>query len=298
VSIQRLSHVNLRVQDFDESVQFHTELLGLNELSREGDTVYLGCGFDENYDVALTGGGTGLEHMSFDVTSLEDLDRYSKRLADAGVGTETRSDAGPGVASALRFLLPSGHVMQLITLHSDPAYLRVALPRHPQGKGIAPKDVEHITLHVADGRGLAEFLRDTLDFQISDIVEPAPGVWAATWMHVSDYHHDLATLPAGKDGDTLHHLAWELDGIDHMKRAADLLGHHDIPLETGPGRHSIGSNLFTYFYGPGGNRYEFSAEMARATNRAAEPYLWSEETFPKGFSAWGQKVPESFRTGS
>jgi catechol 2,3-dioxygenase len=151
---------------------------------------------------------------------------------------------------------------------------------------------------VDDGKRFVGFLVEALDFQVSDIFEPTPGIWAAAWTHVSDQHHDLATLPSGGNGETLHHLAWTLDGIDHMKRAADFLGHEGLSLEVGPGRHGIGSNLFTYFYGPDGNRYEFSAEMARATNKASGPDMWSMEEFRRGFSVWGQTPPATFEHGS
>lgn len=298
MSIQKLSHAHLGVTDVDEALTFHTQVLGLTELARDGETVFLGCGLDDKYDVALTPGGTGLERMAFDVTSQEDLTHYAGRLKEAGVEAELLSDAEPGVAQALRFTLPSGHVMELVTLRENPHYLRVGMPVHPRNVGVAPIDIEHITVHVADGRGLVEFVRDVLDFRVSDVFEPAPGVWAAAWTHTSDNHHDLATLPPGGEGATLHHLAWTLDGIDHMKRAADLLGHAGVPVEVGPGRHTIGSNLFTYFHVPGGNRYELSAEIGRAADRVSGPTMWSAEEFARGFSAWGQAPPESFQLGS
>lgn len=299
MSIQKLANAHLRVRNINEAIEFHEEVLGLAQIARGGDVVYYGAGLDDNYDVALIGNGdTGVAAMSFDVTGDDDLEHYGKRLKDAGVKTEIGTDTDPGVEKALSFQLPSGHKMELIILAENPHYLRVSRPKHPRNVGIAPLGADHITLHVHDGRGFVEFLRDVLDFQPSDIFEPAPGVWAAAWTHCSDQHHDLATLPPGKDGDTIHHFAWSLDGIDHMKRAADYMAHKGIEIEVGPGRHGIGSNLYTYFIAPGGNRYELSAEMGRATNKAGEPDFWNADQFAKGFSAWGHVPPESFQQGS
>jgi catechol 2,3-dioxygenase len=301
VSIQKLSHAHLRVDDLDQALEFHTDVLGLTQLAREGNTVFLGCGLDNNYDVALTPGGTGLAQMAFDVTSSEDLDRYGQRLAAAGVEVERRGDAEPGVDQALRFNLPSGHVMELVVLSEPVDYQRVHAPVTPR-HGVAPLDADHITLQVPPpvSRPLVEFLRGTLDFHISDIFEPEPGLWAAAWTRTSDQHHDLAWIPPSPEAEraTLHHFAWRLDGIEDMKRGADRLSTAGIPIEVGPGRHGAGSNLFTYFRAPGGNRYEFSAEMARTTNRAAEPSMISGPEFPRAFSAWGQVPPESFAIGS
>ncbi|BCP14197.1 VOC family protein [Mycobacterium paraintracellulare] len=298
MSIQKLSHVHVGVRDIDEALQFHRDTLGLSELSRDGETVFLGCGLDNNFDVALTPGRTGVQRMAFDVTSEDDFDLYSARLADAGIKFELRTDPDPGVAKALQFTLPSGHLMELVTLSEALQYLRVSVPTHPRNVGIAPTDIDHLTIHVDDGRQFIEFMCSVMDFRASDVIEAAPGVWMAGWLHTSDNHHDMAILPPGGEGATLHHVAWTLDGIEHMKRSADLLGHIGVPIEVGPGRHTIGSNLFTYFQAPGGNRYELSAEMGRAANRAADPSFWTAEEFARGFSAWGQVPPEGFQLGS
>lgn len=296
MSIQKFAHAELRVEDLQKALEFNLEVMGLTELARENGAVYLGCGADNNYDLALIGGGTGLSHFAFQVDSEEDLKHYAGRLKNAGVESEERTDGEPGQPKALRFTIPSGQLMELVIVEDRPHYLSPASPRHPRLKGIAPLDADHITLRNGEQvKEVGEFLRDILDFRVSDVFEPAPEVWGAAWLHVGDYHHDLAIM-GGPPGNNLDHLAWTMDGMEHIKKGTDLLGQVEIPLETGPGRHGIGANLYAYFWSPGGNRYELSAEMSRAADAKAPTNFWND--FPKAFSAWGAFPPESFDHGS
>lgn len=294
MSIQKVAHVEIRVEDLGSALEFHTETLGLTELGRDNGTVYLGCGLDNTYDLALQGGGTGVARTALQVDE-DDIPAYRSRLGEMGVAVEESTDRGPGQGKALRFQAPSGHVFELMTVADAPVYLQPAMPKHARGRGMSPTDLDHVTLRTDNVKGLVEFLQQALDFKVSDVFEPGPGVWAAAWTRVGEYHHDVAVLTGGP-GETLDHVAWTMDGLDHIKHAADLLGQTGLPIETGPGRHGIGGNLFTYFWAPGGNRYELSAEMPRTVTPNAPHNVWDD--FPKAFSAWGQMPPESFQKGS
>lgn len=296
--LQKLAHAELKVDDVDQALGFHIETLGLTELARDNGTVFLGCGVDDNYDLALTAGGSGVAHFALEVTSDGDLEAYGERLTDMGIEVESRDGGEPGQKKSIRFTAPSGHVIELVTLEQRQCYLHPGSARQTR-RGVAPLDVDHITLLTPDVKGLVDFLTEALDFKVSDVFSPAPGVWAAAWTRVGEHHHDVAML-GGPDLPphlSLHHLAFGMTSMDHIKQGADALAQANFPLEVGPGRHGIGANLFAYFYAPGGNRYELTAEMARAADPKVEPNMWSE-LFPKGFSAWGQAPPESFQGGS
>jgi catechol 2,3-dioxygenase len=287
MTISRLLHVELAVGDIDSASAFHKEAFGLEETAREGDTAYLAPGGRGEYVVALTGGGTGVRHFAVAVNSEEDLSRYEKRLGDMGVGTERSSDGEPGQGSAVRFRAPSGHAIELVAAPdaSDAA----------PGGAVGARGLDHITLRTPDVRGLAEFLCSALDCKVSDAFSPAPEIWGAAWTRFGDLHHDIAIIggPPGGEEFTLDHLAWRMDGMEHVKTAADGLSELEVPLEVGPGRHRLGGNLFAYFWAAG-NRYELSAEMPRV--EGTEPEIWTD--FGSAFSAWGHQPPESFARGS
>lgn len=299
MALQKLAYVELRVQDLDRAVAFYRDVMGLVPMGQNGVTQYFGCGLDENFDLAVTPGGTGVARFGFQVDSEEDLTHYRQRLQQAGIQSQERQDGDPGILRALRFTLPTGHIMELVLVKDRRPYLRPAAPAlSGRLAGVTPNDIDHVTLsvHAPQVRTLAEFLRDVLDFKISDIFQPAPDVWAAVWTRVGEWHHDLAMIGAPDPAWTLHHVAWTLETIDHIKRLLDRAAAAGIKVEYGLGRHALGSNLYAYFLEPGGNRFELTGEMPRAVQHAGAPLIWTD--FPEAASAWGVLPPESFGRGS
>lgn len=299
MAIRRLAYAELRVDDAGASLAFQRDAMGLRELAREGERVFFGCGADGSCDLVTTPGGTGVASFAFSVDSEDDLARYAARLADAGVASERRADPAPGFGSALRFQLPSGHTMELVTAPEADVYRHPAYARLAPSVGVAPGDLDHITIGIESSdaiKATVELLRRALDFKASDVIELAPGDWLGAWTRCGEAHHDLGLMRCGP-GETLHHLAWELDGLGHVAAAADALAAAGQPLETGPGRHGVGGNVYAYFWAPGGNRYELSAEMPRVPGGRDEPHVRLARSF-NSFSAWGIPRPETFTRGS
>lgn len=295
--LQKLSYAELRVTDVDKEIEFFTEVFGLEKVAREGDRVFLRCGYDEHIDLSLRQGGTGVESFAIEAESQDDLDHYAKRLAEVGVSTSMRTDHNPGVAAGLVFDLPSGHGMELVTLRDrSQTYIHrtVSKVKKTHG-GVNPIDVDHITLRADGIKDVADFLTGTLDFRVSDAFAPAPGVWGAAWTRVGEYHHDVAMLQKSNDGETLDHLCWTALSWDHIKSSCDYLAQAGWLTEA-HGRHGAGGNLYAYLWTPGGNRHELTAEMPRVTNSAAGPKIWTE--MGPMFSAWGDVPPPSFARGS
>lgn len=291
---QRLEHVELAVTDFDAAVAFYTDVMGLVEIERDDETVYLGCGMDENYDLALCNGGTGVEHFALRVSESELVD-LEDRLRTASVETERFDEAEPNQSKAVRFDLPSGVSMELAVV-ADTDYTSPSNPAHSRTTGIAPLDIDHINLMAPDVKTDAEFLRDTLGFNFSDITEPEPDFWSSIWTRFGEYHHDVGiTMTENPDAD-LHHVAWTLSNFEHMKRSLDILSDAGYPIEFGPSRHPVGSNLFAYFWGPAGNRIELSAEMA-VLDPDTDTGVW--EGMEGTLDAWRDvEPPDSFLDGS
>ncbi|GAA3056230.1 hypothetical protein GCM10010464_21250 [Pseudonocardia yunnanensis] len=139
-------------------------------------------------------------------------------------------------------------------------------------------------------------LSEGLGFAISDFLVSADEEWQAAWTRVGTVHHDIGLIRC-QPGASLHHLAWTVDDMEHQKRAADILASSAHAVETGPGRHGVGRNLYSYFWTPGGNRYELSAEMPRIIGERRDPVVHKAGEF-NAFSAWGAPRPESFTRGS
>jgi catechol 2,3-dioxygenase len=289
--VHKFEHAELNVQDIEATTAFYKDVIGLTELSRDRGVVYLGTGLDENYDVALSEGGTGVSHFAVRVETLDDLDRYERRLADAGVETARNDYEGePGQEAGLRFDLPTGTRMELVTVDDRRYHHSNETPGGGRG-GAAPVDVDHITLVSPDVQSDAEFLADRLDFDISSVVTDDGEKWEGAFTRRGDYHHDVAFLPNPVEEMTIHHMAWEVRSIDHMKAFIDRLSQHGTELEFGIGRHYAGDNIFSYFWTPGGNRIELTAEMATIDPQAETEYV----PFEQAISAWGPvEFPPSF----
>jgi len=299
MSLQKLAHAELRVTDLDAEVAFLTEVIGLQIMHRDADRVFFGCGYDRNVDLILRAGGTGVESFAVQVDSEADLDHYAERLQAVGVAAPRLSDPIPDVEASIGFDLPSGHRMELVLQRErDQDLQHPALGKFKPGYGgINPIDLDHITLRVEDIKGLSEFLATNLDFVISEAVQTEPDRWVGAWTRVGDQHHDVAMRQktAGSN-ETLDHLCWKLTSFEHLKVASDYFAQAGFKTETGPGRHGVGGNLYSYIWGPGGNRYEMTAEMARLVSRTAPTKIWTE--LGGTFSAWGDTPPESFSKGS
>lgn len=289
MAITKLAHVELAVDDVDRAVAFHRDAFGLEPVGDQNGTVYLGVAGGPGYLLGLSAGGTGVRHFAAEVESADDLDSYASRLSGMGIDVQRSSDGEPGQGDGIRFCAPDGHVIELVLANGP----------HPElGGTLAPLGLDHITLRTGNPRELAEFLCAALDCKVSDAAAapPLPGGWAAAWTRFGELHHDVAMMasPPPQASETLDHLAWTMRDGNHHKSCADALSQLDIPLEAGIGRHRLGGNLFSYFWAPGGNRYELSGEMPRVDN--AEPGIWDD--FAHAFSAWGQLPPESFSRGS
>lgn len=117
MGILRLAHVELCVDDLELCTAYYVEVLGLVEVAREPDRVYLKC-WDEHdhHSVILKyAPGRGLEHMSFKVEREEDLDELERAAESWGCAVK-RLVAGeePGQGEATRFETLTGHHLELV----------------------------------------------------------------------------------------------------------------------------------------------------------------------------------------
>lgn len=292
---QRLEHVGYRVMDLDEAVTFYTEVMGLVEMDRIDGTVYLGCGLDENFDIAVSEGGTGADYFGIRLDTAAELDEYEERLSEEGIETRRVGDR-PNVDAGLRVSMPMGVDVELVTV-ADPAYHHADEDRLGGRSPIAPANVDHITLGSTDLEANVAFLRDHLDFRVSEVIRKEDGDWQGAFLRRETHHHDVAILERPPEKDyTMRHVAWEMVDLEHMKTVIDTLANAGHQLEVCIHRHYVGNNLAAYFWSPCGNRFELCAEMA--TLDPTTPTAYNDPG--EGFTAWGGVNPPDsyFEEGS
>jgi catechol 2,3-dioxygenase len=300
MSILRLSHVEIRVPDLELAAAYYTEVVGMYETAREPDRVFLKC-WDEHqhHSLILTFAPTyGLVHMGWKVEEAADLDLYAARLRDAGVEVERLApgQVGPGHGQAIRFTMPSGHVMELVHGMEQVGNLlpNTNPPPKPIGLvGFAPPRLDHVFLTCEDVGLNTRFLVDVLDFHLTEQVLGEDGFQVATWLEVSHASHDIA-LVTGQDRG-LHHFAWWVDDWNAIREAADVLAYHGVRIETNPTRHGATRGHCLYFFDPAGNRNE-TFTGGYWVDPDEPPITWTEAEMGRAIFYYDGVVNQRFLT--
>jgi catechol 2,3-dioxygenase len=285
VGIQSIEHLELSVEDVDSTVSFYKDVIGLVEIARTGEAVYLGCGLDGNWDVAFREGPTGVGGVAFRAEDLAEIELAEGALNQAGI-TTTRSDgAHPNQAEAVQWSLDSGLAVEYV-LVSDNRYHLLADPAIPSRRGFQPLDLDHIAIQAPDVKATSKLFVDVLKWRETEHLEldPASDMWHGSFLRKGLLHHDVAVTLGGA---RMHHWALAMSSIDHVKMAIDVLAAAGTDLELGVSRHRAGGNIFAYFIMPDGHRLELSCEMS-IVDHDTPPRSWSDRA---GFDAWGSLYP-------
>ncbi|MDX1747175.1 MAG: VOC family protein, partial [Halobacteriales archaeon] len=257
-----------------------------------------GCGLDGNYDLAVREGGTGLDHFAIRATR-DDLERYEHRLREAGVDVSRTDGTEPGQVAGIRFELPMGAAMELVTVE-DTRYHHVSDPRLPARRPWTPLDADHITFAAKRLRENVRFLEEVLDFNVAEVLE-GDDDWGGAFLHRGSRYHDIGFVTrhirdtAVSEPFHTRHVAWTVASLDHLKQFVDRLVATDRELEVSVHRHYAGDALAAYFWEPGGNRFEVCTEEAPVDASAPTSYIDSAQ----GYTAWGGVNPSgSYDTGT
>lgn len=299
--IGRLAHVAIGAENLTENLALYRDLLGVVEVARSDETVYLSGGRRAGFDLALGAWGRGLHHFAFEVAREEDLAAAAARLEQRGVRVQTLdSSPEPGVAAGIRFVLPSGHVMELVVLESPTPFEATPQVDARHRRGIGPVVLEHLTLNVDDVRETAEFLVETLDFKLTELSRSGPASpWFVAFVRTRDLHHDLGLFHNHvASGPGLDHFGFGVRSVDDLVRAADILRGLGQFLECSPGRHIAGDNVFVYLQDRSDNRVELGTPLA-TIDVAAPPRIFEAAADDKGwqgvFDAWREGIPPAVR---
>jgi catechol 2,3-dioxygenase len=293
--LQRIEHALLQVEDRTAAVDWYRDVMGLVEVESTDEVTYLGTGLDHRFDMAVREGTPGLDHFALKADDTATVDDVEGRLEDEGVEYERVDGEEPGQEAGVSFRLPTGAKMEVVTVEDYPGGVNYAhADDNVVGRrgGATPADLDHITFLTADIEADVTFLSEVVGMKISEIAGPDGG-WEMAFLRGNYVHHDIA-LRQNPDESVettgLHHLAWEFDGIEHMKLFLDHVCRNGVEVERGLGRHYAGNNLYSYFWEPGGNRFEICSEMATIeTDTVGRSPNYEEATV-----AWGPGAPESF----
>jgi catechol-2,3-dioxygenase len=293
MTVSRLAHVALDVPDLASAEEFYAAIFGLATIERGDGAVFMSSGRSRTYELALREGAARMDHFALAVTGEDGLAEALRILVAEGVATSP-AEAGPGIARAVEFALPTGHAVHL-AVEADPVafVVNAAAPR-AHHRGVGPVPIEHVTLHAYDIKSNVELLRK-LGMRLSESIQP-PDMprWSNSFLRAGTLHHDVGMIVNPEDTVGLHHFCFEVPSYGDLVSLADAVAAWGIELDASIGRHVSGNNVFLYFKDPWGNRLEVNTDMARV-DLAAPPLI---RDAPAPFDAWRPGRPPAMTAGS
>ena len=282
--LSHLAHVELLTPKLEESVAFFTGILGLSESGRSASSVYLRC-WGEHYHHSLVlpeADPPGLGHAAWRTAGASELTEAVSRIEATGIRGEWREKT-LGHGRAYRFRGPGGHVHEIfwdVDRFIASANLKSSYPDRPQryvGKGIAPRQIDHVTLNTQHVMKTCEWYREALGFRFMGytVLDHDPKTAVFGVLTTNEKSHDL-----GFGGDfsklpgRFHHVAFWVPSNEDLLRGADLLLESGTPIEFGPGKHGIGEQGYLYFRDPVGLRVELNTGGYRNYIPDWQPTVW------------------------
>ncbi|MCL6631830.1 MAG: catechol 2,3-dioxygenase [Alicyclobacillus herbarius] len=262
MAIMRIGRAHLRVMDLDDAVRYYTNVIGLDEVAREGDKVYLKAWdeYDHHSLILEKADSPGLDHFAFKVEKEDDLAFYEKRVEQFGC-TLQRVSRGTrvGEGEAIRFELPTGHQVELYhkieTLGTKVGVWNPD-PWPEDTRGIAPHRLDHVLLTGEDVKTVTRFFTEALGLYQSERVMTVDGEdMVGSFLYAANGKpHDVAFIK-GPDK-KMHHTAFFVESWHDVLKAADILARNDVHIEITPTRHGLTRGQTVYFFDPSGNRNE------------------------------------------
>lgn len=263
MNVTHLAHAELSCTDVAASREFLSDVFGMYEVDRVGESAYMRCWGDwQSHSVILSpGNAPGAAHLAWGVDDPAALPAVKEQLEEHGAKAWWE-DNEPLQDPALRFTFGDGQVYELLSnerrtpvgqvrsrLHAQPLPLR--------GVGIEPRRLDHCHVGTNEFAATSAAFRDVLGFKIREQVNTPDGQPLTHFLSVNSQVHDIAVRQA--QALDFHHIALWIDSREHMLRSAELLCHRGYPPEIGPGQHASTQAFFCHVKEPSGNRIEMFA---------------------------------------
>jgi catechol 2,3-dioxygenase-like lactoylglutathione lyase family enzyme len=284
--ITHLRHVDLAVPDFDRQRRFYTDLWGLTEVATDDGLSFLAAeGSPEQYVVRLRrDDDKRIDLLCFGVADTGAADELAEQLGRDGVRlvTEPGPHDTPGGGYGFRFFDADGRTVE-VSADVAPRQHRPIEERES-----IPVRLSHVVVNSPDPEATVAFYERHLQFALSDtLMHPRMGnmMW---FLRCNSWHHSFAVARCPHA--SLHHVSFEMRGIDEYMRGTGRLLRAGTEMVWGPGRHTAGDNTFSYFLDPHGNTVEYTTELETVDEDSWRPHVY-DFTEPDVADQWGTANP-------
>jgi len=286
--ITHLRHVDLAVPDFERQLAFYSGTWGLTTVAADTGIAFLAAeGSPERYVIRLRQDpDKRLDLVSFGAASEADVNALAERLIEK----EVRITAEPGPLATegggygLRFFDLDGRTIEVSAGVATREHRKVE-----EGESI-PVRLSHVVLNGTDPDRTAAWYTDVLGFRLSDTLAGPEMGTVMNFMRCSPRHHSVAF--ARGPHVALHHVSFELRGIDEFMRGTGRALRAGTRMVWGPGRHLAGANTFAYFLDPQDNTVEYTTELQELDEDAWHPHIYDMHD-PLVQDQWGTAQPMS-----
>ncbi len=302
--VAHLGHAELLTPTPAETVAFFAEVMGMEEVARVEQSVFLrGAADYERYCLKVTEApGPGLGHLALRAASAGALDRRVAAIEGSGLGGGW-VDGDFGHGPAYRFTDPDGHPLEIYyetERYVPDEALRPVMVNQRQrlvGRGIGVRRLEHANFFANDVAACRRFMQERLGYRLREVIVRADDSEFGAWLSASIQGHEVIYVQEvpGAGRGRLHHIAFWVETREEVLRAADLMQDHRAFIEAGPAKHTPIHSFFLYVIEPGGNRVEVCSGGSVFFDPDGVPYIWTEEQYRRDPS-WGFRFPESFGT--
>lgn len=281
--ITSLSYVGFESPAVDAWRSFGPEVLGAELVDHPDNAVALR--FDERAArlVIHQAETDDLVYVGWDCGNEAGLTAAAERVEAAGFDTSDEPDTAElrDVAQCVSFTDPFGFRHELSHGLAEVGPLQ---PGRPLRGGFVTGDggLGHLVMMVPDLDAGMAFYVDVLGFLVSDHIEAGMSL---RFLHCNPRHHSIA-LAAVPGMAGVHHLMVEVDHLDDVGTALDIVNEREMSLAMTLGRHT--NDLMTSFYvrTPSGFEIEYGTGGVLINDDE-----WQIETH-NAQSLWGHKTPD------
>ena len=286
--ITHLRHVDLAIPDYDRQLAFYTDVWGLTKVADDTGISFLAAvGSPERYIIRLRKDeDKRLDLVSFGAAKNADVDALAERLIGKGVQLVAEPGAlgTEGGGYGLRFFDLDGRTIEVS------AGVEVREHRRVEEKESIPVRLSHVVLNGTDPDRTSQWYTDVLGFRLTDTLAGPEMGTVMNFMRCNPRHHSLAF--ARGPHVSLHHISFEMRGIDEFMRGSGRVIRSGAKLVWGQGRHVAGNNTYSYFLDPQNNTIEYTTELEELDEDTWHPHVYDMHD-PMVQDQWGTANPMS-----